>query len=113
MDKCSSAVSATYGAYLTRLPWCHAARVEWAMWTSSNDGCGNGCDRQAEFKKAMRSDAQSMETVRSIPSAPACMLAPGLNAPTSKPDQDRTILPRPLLLSSSSAVPRGDCLPWQ
>ena len=39
-------------------------RVVWEFWTSSNDGCGNGCDRQAAFKKAMRSDAQDLEQVR-------------------------------------------------
>ncbi|CAL5228469.1 g11610 [Coccomyxa viridis] len=36
-------------------------RVEWDFWTSSNDGCGNACDRQSEFKIAMRETAQSLE----------------------------------------------------
>lgn len=40
-----------------------SGRVTWEFWTSSNDGCGNGCDRQAAFKKAMRSDAQDLEQV--------------------------------------------------
>ncbi len=37
--------------------------MEWDFWTSSNDGCGNACDRQSEFKVAMRETAQSLEKV--------------------------------------------------
>ncbi len=43
-------------------------RVEWDFWTSSNDGCGNACDRQSEFKIAMRETAQSLEKVTLRPS---------------------------------------------
>ena len=42
---------------------CLAARVDWEFWTSSNDGCGNGCDRQAAFKRDVREDAEALETV--------------------------------------------------
>ncbi|CAL8466083.1 g5619 [Coccomyxa elongata] len=36
-------------------------RVEWDFWTSSNDGCGNGCDQQANFKKKMSGTAIALE----------------------------------------------------
>ncbi len=46
---------------------CCPGRVEWEFWTSSNDGCGNGCDRQAEFKQQMRETAQTLEKVTHPP----------------------------------------------
>ena len=41
--------------------------MEWDFWTSSNDGCGNACDRQSEFKIAMRETAQSLQKVIVLP----------------------------------------------
>lgn len=38
-------------------------RVEWELWTSSNDGCGNSCDIQLRFKKAFRDTAMQLEEV--------------------------------------------------
>lgn len=38
-------------------------RVEWEFWTSSNDGCGNGCNQQADFKKKMRDTAIALQKV--------------------------------------------------
>ena len=39
-------------------------RVEWEMWTSSNDGCGNSCDIQTRFKKEFRDTAKQLEKVQ-------------------------------------------------
>ena len=39
--------------------------MEWELWTSSNDGCGNSCDIQLRFKKEFRDTAVQMEKVRS------------------------------------------------
>ena len=39
--------------------------MEWELWTSSNDGCGNSCDIQLRFKKEFRDTADQMEKVRS------------------------------------------------
>jgi hypothetical protein len=49
-----------------------ARRVEWEFWTSSNDGCGNGCDRQSAFKVQMRETAQTLEKVLVPPSSDRC-----------------------------------------
>ena len=38
-------------------------RVEWAMWTSSNDGCGRACDRQGAFKRDFQATAVDFEKV--------------------------------------------------
>lgn len=46
--------------------------MEWEFWTSSNGGCGNGCDRQADFKQQMRETAQSLEKVAA--SGMCCMI---------------------------------------
>ena len=42
---------------------CCDYRVEWDFWTSSNDGCGNGCNQQADFKKKMQNTAIALEKV--------------------------------------------------
>ncbi|KAK9799792.1 hypothetical protein WJX73_009230 [Symbiochloris irregularis] len=36
-------------------------RVEWQLWTSSNDGCGRACERQASFKREFRDTAVTFE----------------------------------------------------
>ena len=38
-------------------------RVEWELWTSTNDGCGSSCDRQATFKIQMRDAAVELQKV--------------------------------------------------
>lgn len=38
-------------------------RVEWEFWTSSNDACGAGCDRQGRFKSELAETAISLERV--------------------------------------------------
>ena len=38
-------------------------RVEWEFWTSSNDACGAGCDRQSLFKSEFAETAISLEKV--------------------------------------------------
>ena len=42
-------------------------RVEWELWTSTNDGCGSSCDRQATFKIQMRDAAVELQKVLLIP----------------------------------------------
>jgi len=42
-------------------------RVEWEMWTSTNDGCGNSCDIQTRFKKEFRDTAVQLEKVQCHP----------------------------------------------
>lgn len=39
-------------------------RVEWGFWTSSNDACGAGCDRQGQFKSELAETAISLERVK-------------------------------------------------
>jgi hypothetical protein len=43
-------------------------RVDWELWTSTNDGCGNSCDRQATFKVQMRDAAVELQKVPARPS---------------------------------------------
>ncbi len=43
-------------------------RVDWELWTSTNDGCGNSCDRQATFKVQMRDAAVELSKVLARPS---------------------------------------------
>ena len=38
-------------------------RVEWELWTNSNDQCGVKCDQQAQFIKDMAFTAKSLEQV--------------------------------------------------
>lgn len=38
-------------------------RVEWELWTSTNDGCGSSCDRQSAFKVQMRDAAVELQKV--------------------------------------------------
>lgn len=38
-------------------------RVEWEFWTSSNDACGAGCDRQSRFKAEIAETAITLEKV--------------------------------------------------
>ena len=40
-------------------------RVEWELWTSTNDGCGSSCDRQSTFKIQMRDAAVELQKVLS------------------------------------------------
>ena len=44
--------------------------MEWDFWTSANDGCGNGCDQQTDFKKKMRDTAIALEKVPRLPLMP-------------------------------------------
>ncbi len=37
--------------------------MDWELWTSTNDGCGNSCDRQATFKVQMRDAAVELSKV--------------------------------------------------
>lgn len=39
-------------------------RVEWEFWTSSNDACGAGCERQNRFKLDFANTAISLEKVQ-------------------------------------------------
>ena len=43
-------------------------RVEWELWTSTNDGCGSSCDRQSTFKIQMRDAAVELQKV--LPARP-------------------------------------------
>ncbi|KAK9840728.1 hypothetical protein WJX81_000565 [Elliptochloris bilobata] len=49
-------------------------RVDWELWTSTNDGCGSSCDRQSIFKVQMRDAAVELQKNGYTTFAPHFML---------------------------------------
>lgn len=66
-------------------------RVEWEFWTSSNDGCGAGCDRQSRFKADFAETAISLEKRGYTKFTPHYMVQRCLEARGSQTCEDNCI----------------------